>query len=283
MDKITAATVAEQLVAFGFIPTAPGQEIDVGSIPVEQVAARLRSYQAFHGIPSSGTVCPATLRSFGAWRFCKHPHFMAESLDLAKWPQGAGQTVDLPWTMTNQWIKISQDMAKAAIEQAFSYWESCCNVKARYVESAADAVILIEQQAIDQPGGVLAWSELPDGVSRTPRHQRYDSQETWVVDERPSGLSIDLVRVAAHELGHAIGIPHISSGNLMAPIYSTSIRGPQQGDIAEAQSRYGKPVVVPPPAPPPAPTPEDFTIQIAGAGKLAAVSITGFRVTRLAP
>ena len=61
-----------------------------------------------------------------------------------------------------------------------------------------------------------------------------------MISERPSGGSIDLVRVVAHEMGHALGLPHGPSGNLMQPTVDARIRRPKSWDIAEIQRRYGK-------------------------------------------
>ncbi|NIQ12984.1 MAG: matrixin family metalloprotease, partial [Candidatus Dadabacteria bacterium] len=86
--------------------------------------------------------------------------------------------------------------------------------------------------------------------------QKYDTTENWVVLNHPPSNRIDIVRVACHEIGHVIGIPHIGAGNLMAPHYSQQIRDPQAGDISEAVSRYGRPLPTPEPEPTPDPTPE---------------------------
>lgn len=80
---------------------------------------------------------------------------------------------------------------------------------------------------------------------------------------------IDLCRVAVHELGHMIGIPHLSVGNLMAPTYSTGIATLQGGDIAEAVSRYGPPVNPPTPVPPPG----DWKVTITGKGEKPDVKV----------
>jgi hypothetical protein len=101
---------------------------------------------------------------------------------------------------------------------------------------------------MDGQNGVLAESQLANGQSGQ-KWQRYDSGERWVNAERPNNFEIDLARVACHEIGHFIGIPHISQGNLLQPTYDVRIRKPQAGDIREAQARYGKPSPTAPPPP----------------------------------
>lgn len=292
---ISKSAIVEKLVDFGFIPTKPGETVDADAIPDEDVSSKLRFYQAFHGIPASGEVCPATLRSFAAWRFCNHPDFMSQTMELAKWPQQPGQTVDLPWTLTNVWQNLPADFARAAVEWAFQRWADVSNLVPRFVAGTSEAVIVIEAAPIDQPGGVLAWSELPDGFTRRTLRQRYDTNERWIFDENPGGMNIDLGRVACHEIGHALGIPHIQSGNLMAPIYSTTIRVPQAGDVKEIQSRYGKKLVpIPPPTTPPTTPPTQpptsppvgrWRILVEGIGDIVvdAVSIPGVKATKAMP
>jgi hypothetical protein len=107
---------------------------------------------------------------------------------------------------------------------------------------------------IDGRNGILAQSELPIGF--TPQFTRqisqlYDTGENWTLSGNPPANRIDLGRVMCHELGHAIGIGHITDGNLMAPMYSTQIALPRNGDVTEARARYGSPAPVSPPPPPP--------------------------------
>jgi hypothetical protein len=81
---------------------------------------------------------------------------------------------------------------------------------------------------------------------------RIDTAEAWVISDNPPNNRVDLLRVLIHELGHGLGIPHIGTGNLMAPIYSSRISRPQSGDISEGVSRYGlaNPNPPQPPLPP---------------------------------
>jgi hypothetical protein len=48
------------------------------------------------------------------------------------------------------------------------------------------------------------------------------------------------VSVICHELGHALGLPHLNAGNLMAPYYDPDVTAPQKGDIEEIVKLYGK-------------------------------------------
>jgi len=164
---------------------------------------------------------------------------------LCKWP-----LVRVTWSVVADLPGFARETFRAAAEEAWSYWSAVCGILPQQIQGpAANVVIGIQSLG---PGGVLADCQLPCGatIGSTVR-MRVDTEEAWVLAENPPPTKIDLVRVLAHELGHAIGIPHIGSGNLMAPTYSSAIRRPVAGDVAEAVARYG----LVPPRPPEPPTP----------------------------
>lgn len=140
---------------------------------------------------------------------------------------------------------------------AINRWNDVCGLRLRLATNSKTAHILVSQGPIDGRNGVLAQSELPCGFTATAMRQlqqTYDSNEIWVIGDNPPVGKIDLARVMCHELGHAIGIGHITDGNLMSPVYSTSIAVPRNADITEARARYGSPAPVAPPSTP-APVP----------------------------
>lgn len=69
----------------------------------------------------------------------------------------------------------------------------------------------------------------------------FDDSETWTLNLRSNGLQpIDLVTVAAHEIGHALGLDHTTVPNsLMLNTYTGSHRFLGIDDIAGIQSLYG--------------------------------------------
>lgn len=189
---------------------------------------------------------------------------MADGLFLCAVPNqlGAGGVCKwrknrLTWSVTGSLPGLADSVWLDAIRLAWSYWEEVANIHAEYTENAAAADILIGTGHIDGPSGVLAWSEMPCGQSDPDRlNERYDTGERrWVVAVDPEPGQLDIVRVVAHELGHALGLPHFPAGSnaLLAPQYSTSIRRPRLLDIQAIQARYGPPVEIPAPNPEPIP------------------------------
>lgn len=203
-------------------------------------------YQAFHGLPITGVVDELTIASLDVIRFCSVPDKLPIGEGLPHWGKH-----DLKYAVLGVLPGIPLETMKSAAQKAFDRWAAVCDIRASHIISPAEAAdILMGVGRIDGPNGVLAWSELPKERGLSPLNQRYGSNEQWVVADTVPTTKIDLIRVMAHELGHALGIGHLQAGNLLAPTYSTSINRPQSGDIAEVIRRYGPPRVVPSPAPP---------------------------------
>lgn len=154
--------------------------------------------------------------------------------------------------------------AADAIRAAFDAWSAVANITFTEVADSGnpyltpgDALIRIGGHAFDMAGGTLAhavtyfYNTAPlDTLAAT--WIDFDTAENWQVDSIGNGQStIDVFQVAAHEIGHAIGLDHESAANavaLMNPIYSESFTGPQPDDIAGAQYLYGPAIAAVPEA-----------------------------------
>lgn len=242
MYSLPRQVVSDHLCAAGYLRTA--------SPDTAELSQAVRAYQADHGLEPDGWVGPQTRRALldPLSHFCGVVERMSDADRLCRWPAPR-----VTWTIAGRLPHVSDLDQKDAFHEAWSYWAAVCGVEPLYTANARTANVRMGAGAIDRAGSTLAWSELPCGAARQLQ-QKYDTHETWVISANPARHEIDLVRVAAHEIGHVLGIPHLAAGALMQPAYSATIRRPQPPDIHEAVRRYGLPAQQPPlPEPPPSP------------------------------
>lgn len=172
--------------------------------------------------------------------------------EMCRWP-----SPDISWGIKSTLPGLAVDAYRSHIELAWSWWSAVCGIRPKFVSSGIANVVVDIQQG--QPGGVLADMQLPCGVQnmQVSLRMRVDISEPWVVAENPPQDKVDLIRVLCHELGHALGMPHIGGEALMAPVYSLAVRRPKDADIAMGVARYGMPSPTLPP-PNPTPPPSDY-------------------------
>lgn len=217
----------------------------------------INAFQNYVGLPTTGELDEATL-AFMERKRCGFPDVGLFVLQGNKWQNNQ---VSYGWLEAPTSLAVSA--ARQALAQAFKVWSDVSGLVFSEVtgDQIADIVIRFTPAShgdsfdFDGPNGVLAHAFFPPpngGMLAGDAH--FDNTENWTV----SGGGIDLVTVAAHEIGHALGLAHSTVQNsLMYPYYG----GPHQflnpDDVAGIQSLYGPRVVAPAPpvAPPPPPAP----------------------------
>lgn len=145
---------------------------------------------------------------------------------------------------------------RQSIRNAFTYWAAQTDLAFLEVCTAAQADIVIlwasgnhgdgnDFDGTAPLGPILAHGYFPPptaaGAMAGDIH--FDEDETWTNAVRNNGEQpIDLETVAAHEIGHSLGLNHTSAtGSLMLANYTGSHRFLGSDDIAGIQSIYEAP------------------------------------------
>ncbi|XP_041936115.1 stromelysin-3 isoform X1 [Alosa sapidissima] len=124
----------------------------------------------------------------------------------------------MPWQMNKEQVRL-------VLQEALKVWSDVTPLTFTEVPSGrADIVIDFtrywhgDNLPFDGPGGILAHAFFPRTHREGDIHFDYD--ETWTVG---NNMGTDLLQVAAHELGHVLGLQHsLVPGSIMSPFYSFS-------------------------------------------------------------
>lgn len=228
---IPTREILHKLYGFGYFGAKTWNQVK--GLKGAELNRAIREYQRFHGLAADGHVDVSTA-SVMARRRCGLPDFNLSAGDkTCKWPHK-----NITYYSDIKMPGISREQIDQAYDIAFSQWASVCDIDPRRVVVAEEANILArsgqgKKFGLDDRGGTLAWSELPCDVhERIQLDQMFDEAEDWSFNMA--------VAVICHELGHALGLPHLAKGNLMAPYYDPNVTEPQAGDVREIVELYGK-------------------------------------------
>ncbi|XP_069949221.1 stromelysin-3-like [Cherax quadricarinatus] len=161
------------------------------------------------------------------------------SIEGSKW-----KNKDLTYKITKYPPKLDKTAVDKELKRALQAWADVSgltfqqkqsgkvNIDVRFVKREHG-----DGDPLDGPGGVLAHAFFP--LYGGDAH--FDSEEKWTIE---SYKGTNILQVAAHEFGHALGLAHSSvSSSLMAPFYkgydpNFSLT---PDDIQGIQALYGKP------------------------------------------
>lgn len=170
-------------------------------------------------------------------RFCNVPDHLGHS--RAGW-----KVRPVRWTVLDHIPGVPDALVKSITAEGLARWAAAADLEFEYTARAADANILITWRDIDGPLGVLAEAELPHGQ---PQVRLWFDRERWITQGSPRQKEILFALVDWHELGHNLGLGHITGQlALMNPQYNPSLGGLQPADIEAIQGLYGPPRRRPP-------------------------------------
>jgi len=152
----------------------------------------------------------------------------------------------LTYYIANRDSDLKSEVWDSLILDAFNAWSDVTDIDFKRIDRQGSSNIVInigagQDHHFDGPSGTLAWAYLPPRPNYTGQLvMKFDTDEIWSDGSKAGTL---LKNVAAHEIGHILGLSHSSKkGALMAPYYSAAVFEPQPiDDIPRIQELYGKP------------------------------------------
>lgn len=142
---------------------------------------------------------------------------------------GAGQGgAELSYYLGDAPAQVGQASFESVVEQALKVWSDVVDINFTRTDSPGRPDSLdITFTSIDGAGGTLARAYYPNDVNQhvIAGDIRFDSAESWEVGNTQGAKAIDLLYVAVHEIGHALGLEHSSAEE---SVLSSSVSPNQQ-------------------------------------------------------
>ena len=130
--------------------------------------------------------------------------------------------------------------------KAFQSWSDITPLTfEKIIPDSADIIIDVSKdkdEGFGRRGDVLAWAYLPSTSEWNGQLlTKFDKSEEWVTEIDNPRQDILLQNVAAHEIGHLLGLDHSPhEGALMFPYYTPEVIEPQLiDDVIRIQDLYG--------------------------------------------
>ncbi|KRZ74010.1 Stromelysin-2 [Trichinella papuae] len=211
---------------------------------VHQRSEALKRFQRHASLPITGIINSETMYYMSLPR-CSLKDVDEEdfSSDFISKLKRRKRFANLTYIISRYTNRLPKDNVNNTIRRAFKVWEEKSPLRFRQISKRpANIDIAFLQQnhgdgePFDGQGGILAHAFFP----RYGGDVHFDDDEYWT-PEPNSG--VDLYAVAAHEIGHSLGLKHSKNRNaLMAPFYQTYSNSGihlHNDDIQALQYLYG--------------------------------------------
>ncbi|KAL3856787.1 hypothetical protein ACJMK2_011504 [Sinanodonta woodiana] len=245
-NMLTENEAINYLEKFNYLnETVVKASLPTGAMPVSIVEGAISKFQEMVNIPITGKFDEETLRKMALPRCGVKDvpdNGPAKRYGEQVWPKKV-----LSWKITeySKTSTLNQFEQRDAMRRAFDIWAKQTPLRFEYKEGGiTDMSIKFatryhgDKDPFDGPGKVLAHAFLP-----TDGNIHFDDQENWLLGARAEMEGTELYQVAAHEVGHALGLEHSNvRGSVMAPTFQYySYLRLNWNDESDIQRLYGKP------------------------------------------